>query len=669
MKRPRPKPDRQANPSPPIARAIELHRMGRFSEAESLYRSILATLKTHFDALRCLGYLQYQQGRLAEARQCIVAALEVRPSDVTALSNYGAVLEAQNHNEDALATYDRALALDPDFVDALNGRGNALIRLRRPAEALASYDAVLALSPGDLGALNNRGVALRELKRPAEALACHDSVLEGRPEDVLALNNRGAALRDLRRHAEALASYDRALAIRPDDAVALINRGVALRDLGLPQQALESYDRALALTPGDVPALNNRGAALRDLGRAAEALASFDAAIARSPGFAEAYDNKANLLTELGRTREAADAIEGLIRRAPRRIRSYYTLTQARRLPPGDPHLKAMEDLALDMGALSVDEQLHLQFALGKALAENGDHGRSFQFLRGGNALKRGQVVYDEAAALAGLERTRSAFTAERLRRDRGQGVASRLPVFIVGMPRSGTTLVEQILASHPQVFGAGEIGAFAQAAGAQAGPALAGGELRQLGARYVDRVRALEPTAERITNKTTDNFRFLGLISLAAPNARVVHVRRDPLDTCLSCFSKLFVGDQPFSYDLGELGRYHRAYEGLMSHWREVLPQGVMLEVDYEAIVGDLEGQARRMVAHCGLDWDPRCLDYHLTQRLVRTASATQVRQRIYADSVGRWRAYEAFLEPLIAEIGRPPESAFAQAAWPPPA
>jgi hypothetical protein len=301
---------------------------------------------------------------------------------------------------------------------------------------------------------------------------------------------------------------------------------------------------------------------------------------------------------------------------------------------------------------------------MGKAYGDIGAHERAFLSLLIGNALKRLRTRYDEAATIGILRRMQAAFDPKQMKRGAGLGDPSAAPVFIVGMPRSGTTLAEQILASHPNVFGAGEINDFQKAilalggdaAGALGSPEVASllspDELQRIGAGYVARLGAMAPEATRIVNKTPENFRFLGLIHRALPNARIIHTRRDPVDTCLSCFSKLFFENLPFAYDLGELGRYYRAYDALMAHWRALLPQETLLEVQYEEVVDDLEGQARRIVAHCGLEWDPRCLDFHETERPVRTASVAQVRQPIYASAVGRWRPYEPFLGPLLSEL-----------------
>jgi len=235
----------------------------------------------------------------------------------------------------------------------------------------------------------------------------------------------------------------------------------------------------------------------------------------------------------------------------------------------------------------------------------------------------------------------------------------------VLGMPRSGTTLVEQIIASHPMVYGAGELHAFNDIILSVRGPngnplpfpefvpALDASALKQFGARYVESVRKLAPRGLRFTDKMPSNFYFVGLIHLALPNAKIIHTVRDPVDTCISCFTKLFSAEQNHTYDLGELGRYYKRYEALMAHWRRVLPRGRILDVRYEEVIDDLERQARRIISHCGLAWDEHCLSFHETKRPVRTASATQVRQPIYKSAVGRWRVYEEHLGPLLSSLG----------------
>jgi hypothetical protein len=227
-------------------------------------------------------------------------------------------------------------------------------------------------------------------------------------------------------------------------------------------------------------------------------------------------------------------------------------------------------------------------------------------------------------------------------------------------MPRSGTTLMEQVLASHSKVFGAGELETFKEAIGElihgqgvlPAYPALAAAlsqdQIRQLGNLYTKRVRALAPEAESIVDKMPLNFMFVGLIHLALPNARIINLRRNPLDTCVSCFSLLFTGSQPFAYDLAEVGRYYRGCERVMDHWHQVLPPGVMIDVQYEDLVDDLEGEGRRVLRHCGLEWEDACRDFHDTERAVRTASLMQVREPVYRRAIGSWQRYAKYLGPL---------------------
>jgi tetratricopeptide (TPR) repeat protein len=374
-------------------------------------------------------------------------------------------------------------------------------------------------------------------------------------------------------------------------------------------------------------------------------------------------------LQEIGRLDEARLALERAIALAPRKVEFYLNLLDVKKFTAEDHHFAALQALAKDDTSLAPEDRINLHFAMGKALAQVGDERQAFDHLLEGNSLKRQEVVHDEAAAWRMFERIRAVFSAELMRSKQGGGDLSQLPIFIIGMPRSGTSLVEQILASHPMVFGAGErlelrdaLNSFGEASEIslpfpERFLVATGEELRRLGADYLNRLKTALPAAprdwRRITDKMPANFRLAGLIHLALPNARIIHTCRDPVDTCLSCFSIHFTADQPFAYDLGELGRYYRAYYSLMEHWRQVLPEGLMLDVHYEDLVGDLEGQARRIVAHCGLEWDDACLAYDKTARPVKTASAAQVRQPIYRSSVGRWRPDADVLNPLLDGLG----------------
>jgi hypothetical protein len=322
-----------------------------------------------------------------------------------------------------------------------------------------------------------------------------------------------------------------------------------------------------------------------------------------------------------------------------------------------------MEALAERLPAMTEVEQTQLHFALAKAYEDQRRFEQAFAHYSAGNASRRRRMDYDEPTTLHRLQRFAPAFDGQAMRRAPPRGASPDVPIFIVGMPRSGSTLVEQILASHACVFGGGELSYFADEAdrlvkdeGADLGEivlAMTPADFAEIGARYRKKLRALAPDAPRIADKLPSNCQYLGLIRMALPDARIIHTRRDPVDTCLSCFAQTFSAGFAYSNDLGDLGRYYRAYADLMAHWRRVLPEWSMLEVQYEDLVADFEPQARRILDYCGLDWDARCLDFHETRRPVITASAAQVRQPIYQSSSGRAKAYGPLLQPLLDALG----------------
>jgi hypothetical protein len=297
---------------------------------------------------------------------------------------------------------------------------------------------------------------------------------------------------------------------------------------------------------------------------------------------------------------------------------------------------------------------------LGKAFLDIGDSEEAFRHYDEANRLKR-KNAYDPDANARWMARIAEAFSSALLREKAETGARSPLPVFVVGMPRSGTTLIEQILASHPSVHGAGELGTLHALSDRIEGfptsvSGLSGPQLKALGEAYLAHVTGMAGGRRHVVDKMPSNFLLCGLIRLVLPDAKVIHSRRDPVDTCLSCYTELFAGEQAFTYNQTELGRHHRAYQALMTHWRKTLPASHFIEVDYETVVDGVESQARRMLDFLGLPWDEAVLRFHETQRPVRTASVNQVRQPIYRTSAGRWRKHAAQLGPLLEAPGRFP-------------
>jgi tetratricopeptide (TPR) repeat protein len=646
---------------------VVLAVLGRLEAAVASFKAALIidphSPQTHTKVGNALQIL----GRPAEALPHYEWALAAGKESADAHTNLGNALQLLGRLDDAQSHYERALALDPSQPEPHNNLAVLLAARNRPDRAIAHYKAALALKPDYYEALNNLGNALQSLGRSAEAIRQYELAVSLRPDHAEACSNLGNVLSALKRPLEAIEQYKKALAIRPHYAEVYNNLGNALSGLGRCDEAIAQYRQAVTLRPAFAGAHNNLATALLASRRPEEAVLAYEQALACEPDNADIHNNSGVALNMLGQLTRASQAFAKAIRLAPRNGEFYLNLLGLKRITADDPHLVAMLELDRDVASLGVQSQIALNFALGRAFEDLGEHERAFRYFIMGNALKRRELIYDEATALALFERTRTTFTGELMSDKRGAGDPSRIPVFVLGMPRSGSTLVEQILASHSQVFGAGELHDFDNAVEDMArannwsypemAAHMSGEQLRQLGMSYVNSTRTCAPSTARIVNKMPGNFGSAGLIHLALPNARIIHTTRDPLDTCFSCFSLLFSGGHAYSYDLAELGRYYHGYRTLMQHWRSVLPEGVMLEVRYEDLVTDLEGQARAMVTHCGLQWEKSCLDFHKTRRPVQTASMSQVRQPIYRTSIGRGHRYKDLLQPLVQALD--PDSA----------
>ena len=493
-----------------------------------------------------------------------------------------------------------------------------------------------------------------------EAKNKYIAVLALNENDVEALNNLGVALGRQGRFEELVAHYRRVIGVRPDISELHYNLGATLQTLGRVAEAERSYREAIRLKPEANQPHYNLASLLTSEDRVDEAVAEYRVALSANPNSPDTLNNLGSLLVERGNVEEGAALFERALRIAPRNAGIYHNLARAKKFEQGNPIVEAMEELCAHAN-LSTQERIELHFALGKIYADVQQYEASSRHLVAGNSLKRSVTPYNEAAILSAIARLIKIFTRDLIEERIQERNTAALPIFILGMPRSGTTLVEQILASHPLATGTGESRqiekAFAEILpGQQLSNVfpdivqhLNGDHIDKLGKACVQSMQLLAPQAERVTDKSISNFMLAGLIHLSLPHARMIHIRRDPVDTCLSCFSTLFARDaQPFTYDLGEVARYYSCYRTAMAHWRRVLPEGILLEVDYEDIVTEFEPNVRRILDHCGLVWNDACLEFHKTNRSVKTASSAQVRQPIYATSVGRWHGYSSLIEPV---------------------
>ena len=523
--------------------------------------------------------------------------------------------------------------------------------------ALQPLERAAHLLPGDVEAQSNLGAALRRLGRLDEAVVCLRRALQLRPDISEVWNNLGNAERDLGRPAAALEAFGQALRLKPDLAKAHNNRGNALLDLGRLEEAIASYRRALEIDAAYAEAHRNLGIALRLQGRAEQAESSCRQALAIAPDDPAAVVLLAHLSSDRGEFAQARTLLERAIAADPESAEGWAGLAALRRM--------TCDDAAWLAGALRVAEHalprdaVHLRYAVGKYFDDVGDYDEAFLNYRRANELaKTLHPAHDRGRLTAGVDQLIGSHTAGWVKRAQVISAGSERPVFVVGMPRSGTTLAEQILASHPQVHGAGELPYWNTAAGRYAGSeagsdgvsedAPVPADLPQLAAEYLALLRELSPGALRVVDKMPANFLYLGLIHAALPDARLIHMLRNPVDTCLSIYFQNFGPVHSYANDLEDLAHYYREYRRLMDHWRRTLPPGAILEVPYEELVQSPEAWSRRMIEFVGLPWDARCLDFGRTARVVSTFSRWQARQPIHRASVERWRHYEKHVGPL---------------------
>jgi tetratricopeptide (TPR) repeat protein len=450
------------------------------------------------------------------------------------------------------------------------------------------------------------------------------------------------------------------------EAQRLFDEGIRQHMAGKIDEAVARYQGALSRQPDFGAAHNNLAIAFIAQGRVDDAASHFERALALQPNSAEAQNNLGNWLAAQGRAEKALTHYGKAIQFRPDYAEAHFNRAEIRKFRRSDPELASLKALASrnDLPPASVP---YVHFALGKAWEDIGEYDRAFQHLRIGNDAKRQQLNYDEKSAGELFERTAAVFNRELMERMAGAGEPSATPIFILGMPRSGSTLVEQILASHPQVHAAGELPdldqSIAEVLGSLGQPSqypecvarLDAATVRRIGKTYVDRVAALGKGKIYVVDKLPGNFLNIGLIRLILPNAKIVHTMREALDTCVSCYSKLFTESQSFCYDLGELGRHYRRYEALMDHWKSVLPVNTILDVQYESVVDNFEAEARRLIDYCGLPWDDQCIEFHKASRPVTTASAAQARKPLFRSSLQRWRKYEPHLAELMQELENP--------------
>ncbi|WP_411970684.1 tetratricopeptide repeat-containing sulfotransferase family protein [Mesorhizobium sp. CA14] len=533
----------------------------------------------------------------------------------------------------------------------------------RRQEAEALYRQVLGQQPNHAAALHFLGLLLHQTGRSEEGLDLIEQSVTLQPENADFLNNMGTVMRDLGRVAAAVDFFRGAVDIRPDQLAARDNLGSSLKQLGQFDAAEEIYRGTIGRNPFHVRARIGLAETMQEAGRLDEAIKLFSEALSIRPKDAELLYGLGVAMMEKGKLDEAADRARQALAIAPNMAKAWLLLTQVKRQTERDKELAGMEaeHAKAPQGSLA---RMQLSFGLGKVNDDLKDYGRAFDYFAEGNAIRRKVIDYDPARTRDEFEAMKAAFDTAFFEQHRPSGISDDTPIFVVGMPRSGTTLVEQIIASHPQVFGAGELNILKTAVAKQFPMSMPGGfpagiadmpdkAFAEAGQAYLEMLHSRYPGYRHVTDKMPGNFLLVGFLHMMLPKAKIVHCARDAAATCLSIFKVHFRGDSHrYGYDLGELADFHNLYTDIMAHWHKVLP-GVVHDVRYEDFVADQEGQTRALMAYLGLPWDDKVLSFHETDRPVRTASAAQVRQPMYQGSVDLWKRYGDRLKPLLDKLG----------------
>jgi len=671
-----------------IGALIALVDQDRPGDAEYQARILLARHPTAGMLWKILSVAMLRQGK--GAVHALRRAAQLLPLDAEAHGNLALALQERGQLPEALTSWRRTLDIQPRNVDALIGAADALRALGRTAESVGLYQRAIAVDVRSPEAHNNLGNALLELRRVDDAVECYRRAIELKPDDARAhcnLSNAlrlqgsfdeavtsgtravaldqglgvahstlGAVLRDLGQFREAAAHFRRALELDPKEPKNHCDLGNVLFDLLRPEAAVECHRCALALRPEYAAAHLSLSAALRLLRRSAEAEASCQAALALEPRNVEALSFLGELRADQGRFSDAHELFQRAIGIDPGYPFAYCSIANHRRMTHADDSWRQGAEALLDRN-LPLRHEASLRYALGKYFDDLGQYAAAFgQYAQSNELTKRREARYDGAKLTRRVDRVIGFCNPGLVRSAARHASMSELPVFIIGMPRSGTSLAEQILASHPAVVGVGEVkfwdAAFRRLIDTEGDADTSAHSMAGVADAYLARLPTPAEGVLRVIDKMPANFLYAGLIHAVFPRARIIHMQRHPLDTCLSVYFQNFFGIGAYANDFSDLAHYYGEYLRVTGHWRAMLPGTALLEVPYEALIADQEGWTRRMLDFIGLPWDPACLNFERTERVVITASKWQVRQKIHAGSAGRWRHYEPWIGPLVEAL-----------------
>jgi tetratricopeptide (TPR) repeat protein len=609
--------------------ALQLYDAGRIEETDKLCSQILHADPSHLKTLYLAGVVALQSGRLKQAYDFITRAVAVHPFSPCLQNILGLVLTEMGKFEIAVEAFQTAILIDPHYGEAYCNLGNTLKALGKIKSAIKQYGSAVRLKPQWAEAHYNMAIAHQALGQIDDAMAC----------------------------------YQKAIKLNPGFLDAYINLGVIYQEKGELNRAMTCHQTALKLDPTCSDAINNIGLTYRALGKIDQAISCFKKAVQFNPNCVDALNNMGHIFQEYGEMNKAKEVYMLALSIQSDSIEAYYQLAKLDSDFDRKSAIAKLESINQKKN-LSMDQTVLLHFTLGSMYADIGNYEKAFYHYQFANELDKelttGQFNFKDVERQILL--LINAFDTDFFYKRKHFGVSSQLPVFIVGMPRSGTTLVEQIISSHPLVFGAGELQELKQIEEnllngdhvelfSELLHSLDESISNDLAQQYLTQLRSYSKEAIRITDKYPHNFMRLWLIALLFPNAKIIHCRRDPVDTCLSCYFTKFNYGHAYKNDLKNLGLYYGLYQRLMDHWHRVLPLQIF-DVQYEDLVENQNDVSRKIIEFCELNWEDCCLEFYNNDRPVLTASFSQVRRKIYTTSSGRWKRYEKYLDELLDSL-----------------
>ena len=644
-----------------LQQAIKLQQNGNLSAAERKLRSILKQLPNHEEALQYLANIMQQAGNAKSALHYMQKALNSDPENPQMLKNMAEIYRIEQDFENSQFYAEKALLFQHDNVDALVILAAACVGLNQSHEAIENFTQALNLNPHDVYVRNELANALCSIGQHQKAVEHYKRAISQNPDFDDCRTNLADTLLELEYYDEAIDHYQQLLKRQPTNATLYNRLGDAFERHGSIAKALPCYRSALEHNPQlTEPRLNLGKIELAVDPK--EAQNWFSSVLTIDPNNAEGYYWLGIHAQTMGDFELATTQFQKALQLNADLSNAWYRLSMNRGFVPSAQQLEILERKFNQLINNCPDHKnlITIGFTLGRFQEQRGDYASAFEYFHYANRLKTRLHRFDKAQHDAQIEDIISTFDFRFYQHRKEWGIESMLPVFIVGMPRSGTTLVEQILSAHPSIHGAGELQFMLDLVESLKNtlptPAkshasrfknLEQQQIRDLSQQYVRDLQALQPEAMRILDKLPGNYLRLGIIFLLFPKARIIHCKRDPMDTCWSCYQQNFDRGLYFTNDLENMGHAYRGYLKLMAHWQELFPDRI-IEIQYEDLVEDPDTQSRRLLQHCGLDWHAEILNFTEQKRPVSTASLWQVRQPLYKTSVGRWKTYRQYLDPL---------------------